>query len=158
MVFVFIPLAAAASTCVDADLLVTNAHIVTMAPAHPVASSMATRDGKILALGSDNEISPCASARTHIADLHGRTVLPGLIDIHTHALQWAKSIVLGMIDAGYPAVKSIHEVTEAVRARVAQVNPGTWIMELIGTMPSWRSSDTSRAMTSTLLLLTIRLC
>src|ERR1017187_9013410 len=128
IVAVLTPLAAVASTCVDADLLVNNAHIITMDPAHRVASSMAVRDGKILALGSDDELSRCASARTLVADLHGKTVLPGLIDIHTHALQWAKSVVMGMIDAGYPAVKSIHEVVETVRARVAKANPGTWVM------------------------------
>jgi predicted amidohydrolase YtcJ len=122
------PLGAAASTCGDADLLVKNGHIISMDPDHRVASSMAVRDGKILALGRDDELSHCSSSRTLVADLHGKTVLPGLIDIHTHALQWAKSIVLGMIDAGYPAVKSIHEVVEAVRARVAKTNHGVWVM------------------------------
>lgn len=123
-----IPLGAAASTCVDADLLVRNGHIISMDPAHRVASSMAVRDGEILALGRDDELSHCASVRTQVVDLHGKTVLPGLIDIHTHALQWAKSIVMGMIDAGYPMVKSIREIVEVVRARVAKANPGTWVM------------------------------
>ena len=122
------PLAAIATTCVDADLLVRNGHIITIDAVHRVASSMAVRNGRILALGSDDELGRCASPRTQVVDLHGKTVLPGLIDIHTHALQWAKSIVMGMIDAGYPAMKSIDEVVEAVRARVAKTNHGVWVM------------------------------
>ncbi len=123
-----IPLAAVATPCADADLLVKNAHIITMEPGHRVASSMAVRDGRILALGSDSELAGCATARTQVVDLHGKTVLPGLIDIHTHALQWAKNIVMGMIDTGYPTVKSIHEIVESVRARVAKTNSGAWVL------------------------------
>jgi predicted amidohydrolase YtcJ len=89
---------------------------------------MAVRDGRILALGSDSELAGCATARTQVVDLHGKTVLPGLIDIHTHALQWAKNIVMGMIDTGYPTVKSIHEIVESVRARVAKTNSGAWVL------------------------------
>ncbi len=122
------PVAAVATTCVDADLFVKNGHIVTMDSAHSAASSMAVRDGKILAVGSDAELAGCASARTEIVDLHGKTVLPGLIDIHTHALQWAKNIVMGMIDAGYPTVRSIPEIAEAVHARVTTTASGAWIL------------------------------
>ena len=121
------PLAAVATTCVDADLLVKNAHIITMDPGHRVASSMAVRDGRILALGEDGQLAPCASARTGVIDLQGRTVLPGLIDIHTHAIQWTKNIVLGMIDVGYPTVKSIPEVLKAVADGVARTKSGTWV-------------------------------
>jgi predicted amidohydrolase YtcJ len=99
-----------------------------MDPDRRVASSMAVRDGRILAVGRDDDLARCASTRTLVADLHGKTVLPGLIDIHTHALQWAKSIVMGLIDAGYPAVKSIQEVTEAVRDRVTKTNHGVWVV------------------------------
>lgn len=128
IVVMFMPLAAAAQTCVDASLLVKNGHIVTMDLARRIATSMAVRDGKILAIGSDVELSGCASARTQVVDLQGKTVLPGLIDIHTHAIQFAKNIVMGMIDAGYPTVKSIPEIVEAVRARAAKAQPGTWIL------------------------------
>ena len=47
-------------------------------------------------------------------DLKGRTVLPGFIDVHTHALYWAKSIVRGEIDAGYPVVHTIGDIKAAV--------------------------------------------
>ena len=118
---------AGAVTCSDADLLVKNAHIVTMDSAHTVAVSMAVRDGRILAVGGASQVARCASERTEIIDLGGKTVLPGLIDIHTHAIQWAKNIVVGMIDAGYPGVTSILEVLKAVADRVGKSEPGEWI-------------------------------
>jgi predicted amidohydrolase YtcJ len=80
---------------------------------------MAVRDGKILALGADDALAGCASSRTHLLDLHRHTVLPGLIDVHTHAMQWVKSILRGEIDAGYPAVHSISEIAQALAHRAA---------------------------------------
>src|SRR5271170_1426176 len=82
-----LPAAMAAADCRDADLIVHNANVVTMDAAHPSASAMAIRDGRILAAGGEKEILACASERTHLIDLQGKTVLPGLIDIHTHAME-----------------------------------------------------------------------
>jgi len=122
-----LPAGARGATCSDVDLLVRNAHIVTMDATHTVAASMAVRNGRILAMGGDDQLAPCASARTEVIDLQGRTVLPGLIDIHTHAIQWTKNIVLGMIDVGYPTVQSISEVLKAVADRAASTKSGTWV-------------------------------
>jgi len=89
---------------------------------------MAVRDGRILALGDDDALAPCASSRTRILDLHRHTVLPGLIDVHTHAMQWAKGILRGEIDAGYPAVRSISEIMQAVARSAASLPEGQWIV------------------------------
>src|SRR5208283_734465 len=92
---------ALAQTCKDADLLLRNGHIITMDGAKRVVSSMAVRDGRVLALGEDDAIAGCDSSRTQMLDLHGRTVLPGLIDVHTHAIEWVKALLRDEIDAGY---------------------------------------------------------
>ena len=78
---------AVAAPCLDADLIVRKGHIVTMDSAHRSVAAMAIRDGRILAVGSEQELAACVSARTSAVDLHGRTVLPGLIDVHTHAME-----------------------------------------------------------------------
>lgn len=75
--------------CTDADLLLRNGHIVTMQTQQTV-TSIAVRDGKVLAVGSDQELASCVGARTEIVDLQQRTVLPGLIDVHTHAMEWTR--------------------------------------------------------------------
>ncbi len=117
-----------AQTCKDADVLLRNGHIVTMDGAKRVASAMAVRDGRILALGDEGALADCASSRTQLLDLHQRTVLPGLIDVHTHAMEWVKGILRGEIEAGYPAVHSIAEITQAVAHRAATLPPGQWII------------------------------
>lgn len=130
--FVFLallfPAAALAATCLDADLLVKNGHIVTMDAAQQIVTAMAIRDGKILAVGSDRQLGDCASPRTTVVDLQKKTVLPGLIDVHTHAVEWTKTILRGEIEAGYPKVHSIAEIVREVQQRASKLEPGTWIL------------------------------
>ena len=115
-----------AQTCKDVDLILEHAHIITMDGTRRIVEAMAVRDGRILAVG--NALTECASSRTQIVDLHGRTVLPGLIDVHTHAIEWVKTILRGEIDAGYPAVHSIRDITQAVGHRAASIPQGQWIL------------------------------
>jgi len=119
---------ALAVSCMDADLLLRNGHIVTMDSPQKFVTAMAVRNGKILALGNDEELASCASARTKVVDLQKRTVLPGLIDVHTHAMEWAKGILRGQIEAGYPKVHAISEIAQAVGRRAAKLKPGEWIV------------------------------
>ncbi len=110
-----------------ADLWIRNGHVITMSESMDVVTGMLVREGKIIATGNDNALAAYVTSRTRMLDLHGRTVLPGLIDVHTHVMQWAKAIVRGEIDAGHNAVCSIAEIVEAVRARAAALSPGQWI-------------------------------
>jgi len=120
-------LAAAAVPCQDADLIVRNGHIITMDSAHPSVSAMAIRDGRVLAVGRDQEISECESKRTSVVDLQGKTVLPGLIDVHTHGMEWAKGILRKQLDVTYPKVHSIADIVAMVRERASQTAKGKWI-------------------------------
>ncbi len=123
-----VPALLEAGPCTDADLVVHNARIVTMNDAGSLGQAMAVRDGRILAVGNDEEIADCASARTEVLDLGGRTVLPGLIDVHTHALEWAEGILRNEIDAGYPKVRAVAEIVAQVRERARAAQPGEWIV------------------------------
>ncbi len=113
--------------CADADLLLRHGKIVTMNDAGGVAEAMAVRDGKILAVGADEALASCASPRTKVLDLDGRTVLPGLIDVHTHALEWAMTSLGAQVEIGYQSVKSIAEIVERVRTRAQTAKPGEWL-------------------------------
>ena len=119
--------AAPANDCRDADLIIRNAKIVTMDSAHSIATAMAIRDKRILATDTDAEIAACTGPRTQTLDLQGHVILPGLIDIHTHALEWAKNLLRNDIDPGYPKVHSIAEITKAIADRAASVSKGQWI-------------------------------
>ena len=113
--------------CSDAELLIRNAKIITMDRTHSIVTSMAIRDSHILAVGSDAELAPCAGPRSQSLDLQGHVVLPGLIDVHTHALEWAKNVLRNDVDPGYPKVHSIAEITKLITERASTLPSGKWI-------------------------------
>jgi predicted amidohydrolase YtcJ len=117
----------AAISCAGAELIVHNARIVTMDEAHPAAHAMAIRDGKIVAMGEEQEVSACVGTGTSMVDLQGKTVLPGLIDVHTHVMEWAKGMLRNQLDTTYPKVHSIADVVGLVRERAGYTARGIWI-------------------------------
>jgi predicted amidohydrolase YtcJ len=116
-----------AADCAGADLIVLHAQIVTMNPAQPAASALAVRDEHIVALGADDTVKACADAQTKTVDARGKIMLPGLIDVHAHAMLWAEGILRDELDLGDPAMKSIADIQRAVRERVARSSPVAWI-------------------------------
>ena len=71
-----------------ADLVVRNAHIVAMDGRGTTAQAMAVKDGRVLALGKEQEILN-AHRGARVVDVKGATVYPGLIDAHSHLLGYA---------------------------------------------------------------------
>ena len=68
----------------SADWVFENARVVTVDSARPSAQAVAVRSGRIVAVGSNEAITPFIGSETERIDLSGRTVIPGLIDSHTH--------------------------------------------------------------------------
>ena len=66
-----------------ADLIVQNALIYTVNEQFDTATSMAIKDGKIIAIGDDDTILKEFQA-DEIYDAQGKTIVPGLIDAHAH--------------------------------------------------------------------------
>ncbi len=66
------------------DLILLNADIRTMDPLLPSAKALAVKDGRVLALGHEDEIRSLANGRTREVDAGGRLVLPGFQDTHIH--------------------------------------------------------------------------
>src|SRR5215813_2438281 len=70
----------------DADLILHNGKIVTVDPDFSIRQAVAVKNGKIIAVGTNQAILVERGANTRVIDLHGRTVLPGLFDSHVHPL------------------------------------------------------------------------
>ena len=69
----------------DAELLITGGPIITMDRHSPRAEAVAIRQGRIMAVGSKEELRPLTGTGTEFMDLDGRTLLPGLVDPHMHS-------------------------------------------------------------------------
>lgn len=107
-----------------ADTIWFNAHIRTMDPNRPLASAMAVSGGKILALGGDTDVLNLAGPGTETIDMGGKSILPGLVESHTHAL-WGACQELYEVNVNYGA--SYGELMAAVRSQLAQTAPGTML-------------------------------
>ena len=68
-----------------ADWIFTNAVVWAGDEAETVATAIALKDGRILAVGSDAAVMAHAGRNTEVEDLRGRFVMPGFIDSHAHA-------------------------------------------------------------------------
>lgn len=67
-----------------AELIVTNARILTMDPGTPRAEAVAVAGGRILAVGTRAEVDALAGGGTKVIDAGGRTLLPGFVESHLH--------------------------------------------------------------------------
>ena len=106
-----------------ADLILENGRIITVDRDFTIASAMAIKNGKIVATGKVDDIGVYRGPRTRLIDLGGKTVLPGLIDSHSHAA--SASII--EFDHPVPDMQTIEEVLEYVRSRAATLKDGEWI-------------------------------
>ncbi len=107
------------------DLIIYNGLIYTLDVNQPQAEAIAVRDGRVLAVGSLEEIRALDGAKTADSfDLKGATLLPGLNDAHTHLSSWSQ--FLQAVDL--IGVPTLAEALEQVRERAAIVPEGTWIV------------------------------
>ncbi len=67
-----------------ADIIIVNANVVTINTEKPRAEAVAIRDGRILAVGSYNEVHKYINSATKVLDFEGKTVVPGFVDCHVH--------------------------------------------------------------------------
>src|SRR5687768_11569396 len=68
-----------------ADTVLINGKIVQFGA--EFAEALAVRDGRIAAVGRSAEIRAQIGPNTRVIELEGRTVIPGLIDSHIHAIR-----------------------------------------------------------------------
>ena len=111
-----------------ADLVVTGARVRTMDRAVPQATAFAVRAGRIVAVGNDADVRPLIGSGTRVVRPEGRTVVPGLIDTHTHAYDAARARVLGWLDLGLPDVRSLAEALAAAKRRSAEMPADGWVL------------------------------
>ncbi len=76
----------------QAEIIITNARVITMDPERPRAEAVALAQGSILAVGSTAEASALAGPQTRVIDARGRTLLPGFVESHLHLVLGANEL------------------------------------------------------------------
>ncbi|WP_143276683.1 hypothetical protein [Brevibacillus brevis] len=67
------------------DTVYLNGQIYCVVPRYRYVKAVAVKEGKFVAVGSNAEIKSLISQTTEVVDLKGKTVLPGMHDMHIHA-------------------------------------------------------------------------
>ena len=134
------------------DMILHNGKVVTMddtsfglnTPVGTIAEAMAVRDGKILAVGSNDRILRMAGPKTDKIDVKGRMVMPGIIDSHSHIHNSELTHWLSQNPAAVEAVSSQYNisgrtdaeldqaVTVSLQEHVRKTAPGRWAFVAVG--------------------------
>ncbi|MDX5356407.1 MAG: amidohydrolase [Rhodobacterales bacterium] len=107
------------------ELILTDAQVRTMDPARPFAQALAIAGGRIVAVGLAGDVGALAGPGTRVVRLHGKALMPGLIDSHTHGL-WGACRDLFEVFPGLGA--PLQAVLDGVAAKAAATPPGAWII------------------------------
>lgn len=103
----------------EADLVLYNAHVITVDPKFSIQSAVAVKDGKIVAVGGP-ELAKAYHAPSMI-DLHGRTLMPGFEDTHLHPKGKSPR------DIEVTEAHSMAELQQMLRDKAKLLGPGEWI-------------------------------
>ena len=106
-----------------AELILTHGKLVTVDETLPEAQALAARGGRIVAVGTDEEIERYRGPDTRVVDLGGKLAIPGFIEGHAHFLGLGRSLMI----VDLKGAASWSEVVERVVAAAAQIEPGEWI-------------------------------
>jgi predicted amidohydrolase YtcJ len=111
------------STVPPADLVLVDGRILTVDDRFREAAALAVRDGRFIAVGSNEDARQYIGRNTRVIDGRGRTVVPGLIDTHVHALDVAAA------EAAQPfrSLPSIGALQAWIRGEVERQPHDAWI-------------------------------
>jgi predicted amidohydrolase YtcJ len=118
------------------DLVLVNGRIATLDARSTVAEALAIRGERIVAVGSFAKVRPLIAKSTRVIDLHGRTVVPGLIDSHMHAIRAALSFSTEVNWIGARSVpEAMARLSERARQLDAAAKPEGWLIVAGGWTP-----------------------
>ena len=119
--------AAQSSGTLDAtkpDVALVNGRVMTMDDELASAEAFASKNGRFVAIGSNDDIRNVIDHSTEVIDAEGLTVTPGFIDAHSHPADGGvREIVSVNLD-----LRSIDAIKDAIRARAAKTPRGEWVM------------------------------
>ena len=114
-------ISAATALAQPAETILTQGKIISANEKENIFQAMAIRDGKIVALGKSTDMKSWQGPNTQVIDLKGKTVIPGLIDSHIHAIRAALSYSK---EVHWFGLTSIDAALGKLKQAAAQAQPG----------------------------------
>jgi predicted amidohydrolase YtcJ len=112
-----------------ADVLLVNGRIATLDPKRPNAEAIAIRGERIVAIGSERDLSAFRGPKTRVIDAARRTVIPGLNDAHTHFIRGGLTYTN---EVRWDGVPSLAEGMRRVREQARRTPPPHWVQVIGG--------------------------
>lgn len=112
----------------EIDMLITNAHVLTLNNANDQAQSIKVANGNIGDVWREKEPPEAAiniTSKTLMIDLKGKMIIPGFIETHNHILGYA--MMRKMIDCRALLNKSIADILDRIEERTKHTPKGDWI-------------------------------
>ena len=106
-----------------ADLIITHANIWTVDPGKPSAQALAVLGDRIVAVGTEEEVSAWRGRQTRVIDAGGKLVLPGFNDSHVHFVSGGEQLDSVQLNDAASPQEFVHRIGER-----AKITPkGEWI-------------------------------
>lgn len=115
-----------------ADMVLTHGRIASLDASNTVHEALAVSNGRIVAVGRDDQMATWTGPRTQRIDLQGRTVIPGLIDSHMHAIRAALSYAT---EVHWLGVSSLEQALARLKVAADKAQPGQWLVVAGGWTP-----------------------
>lgn len=106
------------------DVIFHNGRITTLDRAKPLASAVAIKDGRFVAVGTDAEVMALAGPGTRRVDLKQRSALPGLFDNHTHVVRGGLNYNM---ELRWDGVRSLADAMAMLKRQVAITPAPQWV-------------------------------
>ncbi|MDL5039142.1 amidohydrolase [Comamonas resistens] len=106
------------------DAIFFNGQITTLDRSKPVASAVAVKAGRFVAVGDDQEVLALAGDRTRRIDLKRKSVLPGLFDNHTHVVRGGLNYNM---ELRWDGVRSLADALDMLKRQVAITPAPQWV-------------------------------
>jgi len=106
------------------ELILHGGRFTTLDRSQPEAQAVAISGGRFSAVGSAAEVLALAGPSTRVIDVHGRRVLPGLIDNHLHIIRGGLNYNL---ELRWDGVRSLADAMAMLKAQVAITPAPQWV-------------------------------
>ena len=108
----------------SADTVLLNGKILTVDPQFSVRQAVAIHEGRVLAVGTNAQIKKLQGPKLQVIDLQGRTVIPGLIDNHMHAVRAA---LTWKTEVNWIGASSLADALARLHDAAQKAKPGEWL-------------------------------